>query len=315
MLAIIGTRSSGKSNFFGVLLKQLQRRYAGEVGFTVWPQDSFDFGAQTEISSDGLYRRRYGNHLYGTVPVAVPQTRRANTDIDLRIPLIYRLEFPRQGWRGPRAMDLVIFDAAGEDLKDDDPQTLREFGKYLVNAAGIIFLVDPGQVESLDRRLSAEVPGYSPSAYRDDPQALLAKVLRLFEEKKGTTRVPVPIAVAFCKSDMLEHLPPFDTNVRLRRDSNHEGGFDSNDCRQLSDDVARALSRFGETNLVGLVSRFKNAQYFALSALGHAPDPTPGADSAPADADPAAPCGRPVVVVAVGTRLPFCPIVIAEANR
>src|SRR5262249_42728514 len=156
-----GTRYSGKSNFFGVLIDALMRRFASEVGFTIFGQETFSVDEARSTNSDALYRKRYYNRLFNsTQPEVVPSTPRASviaTDETPRIPLIYRMEFPRCGWvarlRGRAALDLVIFDSAGEDLRDDDPQTLEQFYRFLLYAAGIIFLVDPTQVQGIRERL------------------------------------------------------------------------------------------------------------------------------------------------------------------
>ena len=97
VIAIIGTRNSGKSNYFGVLIHALERRYAGEVGFQIFNQETFSTREMKPVSSKKLYRERYGDRLFESAERrAVDQTLSAATNIETRIPLIYRLAFPKR---------------------------------------------------------------------------------------------------------------------------------------------------------------------------------------------------------------------------
>ena len=278
VIAIIGTRSSGKSNYFGVLLDSLLRRMSAEVGLHMIDQETFSLNLGRQTTSDAEYRRRYYNRLFDrTNPTAVPPTQTAQSDATLRVPLIYRLESSAAGWwsrrRGRHALDLVLFDAAGEDLKDDDPRTLDQFYRFLQYAAGIIFLIDPTQVPGIRDRLSPETQDRCELVTDDAPDRLLSRVIQLFQRRTGLGpggRIRVPVAFAFSKSDLLR--PVLDKNSRVLRDCRHEDGFNQEDCRQVSDEVARCLTRWGEERLVRLVrDTFATSQFFALSALGQLP--------------------------------------------
>jgi hypothetical protein len=285
VLAIIGTRASGKSNYFGVLIDTLLRRMSAEVGMHMLDQETFSLSLGRQTTSDAEYRRRYYNRLFDRVdPEAVPPTVTARTDPTLRVPLIYRLESSSAGWfarlRGRHALDLVLFDAAGEDLKDDDPRTLEQFYRFLHYAAGIIFLIDPTQVPGIRDRLSPEIQAACELVVDDAPDRLLTRVIQLFQRRTGLgprSSIRTPVAVAFSKSDLFR--PILDRNLRLLKDCRHGGGFNESDCRKVSDEVARALRRWGEERLVNLVrNTFVESQFFAFSALGQAPvrDPSTG---------------------------------------
>ena len=74
--------------------------YADEVGFTIYDQETFSVREMRQISSKRLYRERYGTRLFGSARrMAIDQNRSAAQDRDLRIPLIYRLAFPRRRWK------------------------------------------------------------------------------------------------------------------------------------------------------------------------------------------------------------------------
>ena len=56
VIAIIGARGSGKSNFFGVLLDALKRRYSHEVGFLIFDEETWSVREHKAIASEKLYR-------------------------------------------------------------------------------------------------------------------------------------------------------------------------------------------------------------------------------------------------------------------
>lgn len=286
VVAIIGTRSSGKSNFFGVLINVLMRRFASEVGFAIFGQETFSVDEARPTNSDALYRKRYYNKLFDpTAPEAILPTGRARelvTDDSPRIPLIYRMQFHRCGWvnrmRGRGALDLVIFDSAGEDLRDDDPQTLEQFYRFLLHAAGIIFILDPTQVKGIRDKLSAEVRASCKEVSDDAPDRLLTRVINFFQTRRGLTpgkRIPMPVAFAFSKSDVLGGA--FARGAHMHHDSQHPGGFNRADCEQVSSEVESCLAWGGEQRVVDMVrDLFGDYSFFALSALGQIPVEQPG---------------------------------------
>jgi hypothetical protein len=278
-VAIIGARSAGKSNYFGLLLQQLERRYTGEVGFTMFDQDTFSIKELRPISSRRLYRERYGKRLYeDETHKAIDQTRGAAVDRGIRIPLIYRLEF-RKTWlqhltrpfSRRLAMDLVIFDAAGEDM--GDPETLERFYSYISAAAGIIFIIDPFQYPGLRSQLDSVTQKRLPKV-AEGPVGIVSRVVNLFESRgrvRPGHRINVPVAFAFTKSDLLRGL--LHPTSRVLRDSRHEGGFNRSDCEAVSQEVMECIRVYDSPHLVELAQhKFRSYSFFAVSALGQLPD-------------------------------------------
>jgi len=279
VIAIIGTRNSGKSNFFGVLLQALERRYASEVGFRMFDQETFSVREMKPVSSKKLYRERYGSRLFeGDDRRAIDQTLSAATNIETRIPLIYRLEFPRDPvgrvlhpFSRVKALDLVIFDAAGEDM--GDPTMLQQFYRYILRAAGIIFVIDPFQYPGIRTRLTPELRARLPQV-ENDPSEIVSRVINLFEQRAGLRagqKIGVPVAFALAKSDLLKSL--VHPSALLLRESRHGGGFNLDECQRLSAEVTEYIREWDSPQLVDLAERsFKSSSFFAVSALGELPD-------------------------------------------
>lgn len=275
ILAIVGARNAGKSNYFGVLINALERRYTGEVGFSMFAQDTFSVARREPVSSHELYDMRYGSHLFSSQPTALKSTPSAATDRDILVPLIYRMQFPLrpdQQIMHPfshfRALDLVIFDAAGEDLQNT--VTRQQFTRYIAAASGIIFLMDPFAFPGIADLLPGSVRGLLPQ--RGDAREVIQGAINLFEGNglRADQKIRVPVAVAFTKTDMLEGI--VDPHSPILRDSSHDGGFDEGDCQECSGEVAYYLRKWGCSDLTRLVrTRFTDSQFFAVSALGQMP--------------------------------------------
>jgi hypothetical protein len=279
VIAIIGARSSGKSNYFGVLLNTLEKRFAGEIGFRMFDQETFSLREMRDISSRQLYRERYGNRLYGgTERYAIDQTSSAATNKEIRIPLIYRLEFPKPAWQyllhpltPVNALDLIIFDAAGEDMADET--VLEQFYRYILRASGIIFLIDPFQYPGIRKQLPPELQRRLPPV-EHDPVEIVARVINLYERRLGVAagqKIRTPAAFVLSKSDLLKDL--VHRGSLLCRDSCHDGGFNAADCALLSGEVRECIRSWDGPQLVDLAERsFSSAAFFAVSALGEMPD-------------------------------------------
>lgn len=276
--AIIGARSAGKSNFFAVLLKQLERRYGPEVGFSIYGEETLHVKDMKIVGSEVLYRERYGDRLWDPDDrMAVDQTKSLSTDGELRIPLIYRIEAPKQlhqiftrPFAYANSINAVIFDAAGEDM--NDPDRMRQYYKFLSGAAGIIFLIDPFQYPGLRELLPADVR--KRTKIEVDPTEIVSKVLHLFEQQAGLKsgqKVKVPVAFALTKSDMLRGM--VHASSPILRDSTHDRGFNREDSERVSEDIAQMIKDKGGGHLVHLAaSRFQTHRFFAVSALGELPD-------------------------------------------
>ncbi|MSU54544.1 MAG: hypothetical protein EXS48_01745 [Candidatus Staskawiczbacteria bacterium] len=278
-IAIIGARNSGKSNYFGVLLNELEKRYANEVGFTIYDQETYSIREEKQVSSKQLYRVRYGSSLYGNEKrVAIGQSFNAIQNADLRIPLIYRLEFPKTNFQKlfsfftpVISMDLVIFDAAGENL--EDPVAIEQVCRHLLNASGIIFLIDPFQFDYIREKMYGRKEDAKKTKIDFDAADMISSVVNLFEKRGGLkpgNKVPIPAAFAFSKSDLLESL--VDKSSSLLKYNSHQGGFNLKKCLKLSEEVIECTKEWESPRMYNLArSKFKSYCFFALSALGQSP--------------------------------------------
>ncbi|MCS7306485.1 MAG: hypothetical protein NZ602_15420 [Thermoguttaceae bacterium] len=280
ILAIVGPRSAGKSTYFAVLLWVLEHRYAEEVGFSLFAQETFSVQLQQPVSSRDLYQTRYGHRLF-TANLPLDGTHSAGQNQDILIPLIYRMQFPRRpmgGFQWPfsplRAVDLVIFDAAGEDLEDLQKQ--EQFARYIAAASGIIFLLDPLAFPAVRNLLPSEV-SQTIAFNQGNPQEVIDGAIRVLEQRNAWAagqKFPIPVALTLTKIDLLYPLIKLvDPGSRLLQDSQHLGGFNDQDSQKCSRELQDYLSQWGAGSILRLLEhRFLDYRCFAVGALEGLPD-------------------------------------------
>ncbi len=276
IIAIVGSRSSGKSNYFGVLLKQLETRYAAELNFGFRPQMTFDVREMRRMDSRKLYERRYGQRLFHDHRV-IQQTERSEVDADIKIPLIYRLTLSQtiRGKERLKAIDLVIFDAAGEDLSS--MRNFHSFGRYALKASGIILMIDPFRYPAIYHKLPPEMRSQipTPEALGGTPGEILDYYLSYKTNESALRpdeKIKTPTALVLTKIDMLRAILSRQEQT-LFQETSHSGGFNRKVCERKSEQIQNFLIENGAGDLVmNLRTQFDTSAFFGVSALGAIPD-------------------------------------------
>lgn len=282
VIAIVGARNSGKSNYFGVLIQYLRRQYSSNIGFDMLDTDTYGPGGR--IPTANLYQERYGDYLFDlTNPRVVPQTQRAGQRMqrdDPRIPLIYLLRFRKRPWHyisRPLAhripVYLTIFDAAGEDMTDQ--AAMEQYYRFILSATGIIFLIDPFDYPGVRARLPDPIKTRLPKPM-SEPSLVVDNVLNLFRGRgryRGAEQIPIPVAFTLTKSDLFAHASGLlYSGAAMSREGAHVGGFDRVGCEAMSMEVTQYITEWDSPELVHKAkSNFSRHSFFAVSALGQLP--------------------------------------------
>ena len=178
-IAIIGGRYSGKSNYFGVLIKELKNRTGNDVGFVVLEQDTFNTKDFKTVSSNKLFEDRYNKQLKNNQAIA--QTQPVRLDPQVRIPLIYRIKFKQKGFLDSKIIDLVFFDASGEDI--ENKENIFFYNNYIFGASGIIFLIDPLSYQEVRDSLPPQLQTTDFSQFiSKNPEDIVEEVVSLFDQ-------------------------------------------------------------------------------------------------------------------------------------
>lgn len=267
IVAMIGSRESGKSTYVGVLIHELRNTIGAAFN-----------GMSAELVGDNSrnrYRALFGGPMYKRgETVAATNPIRAERRLE---PLLFMLRFPRarRPIRGRVMRDrltaamMIFYDTAGEDILKEE--RLGRLAAYLDAADGIIFIVDPLQISSVRRAIedSTPVPENAP-----DQVEMIQRLAELLRERRGMTstqKVSIPFAIALTKTDALNGVLP--DHSPLRQPGPHHGVYDEADGQHVHDEARATLSAWADgDNLLNTVNNnFSTYRYFGLSALGAPP--------------------------------------------
>ncbi|WP_431037689.1 TRAFAC clade GTPase domain-containing protein [Streptomyces sp. P6-2-1] len=271
IIALVGPKAAGKSTYVQVLVNELRHRVGRAYDASVVPMGAETQRRDREAAED-LYER-----------LRLPQaTRPAATGFNQ--PLLYRLSLPRPRRPGSTLHTaLVFFDAAGEDLADDD--ATRRYTSYLASADGIILLVDPLQLGTV-RDLVPPADGPLPISETPAQQIAsnIAEQLRAHRGRRTGGRLATPVAVALTKTDRLRELVP-PHSLLLRNASHEDGNYRESERRSVHEEVRGLLEGWDSGALYRQLNHdFAEVSLFGLSSLGAPPPP-----HAPSDVPPSGP--------------------------
>lgn len=260
IIAIIGGRATGKTHYIASLVMRLQNEVGKNFNITVRMADDDTRERWNRDFYTPLFVRKA--LLRPTLPVSLDQ--------QVKSPLVFRLTFGSGARK--HTLNLSFFDSAGEDMASLEMMSSPHY-RYICQADGIIFLLDPLQIPSLRHRLTAvNLPTLDPNAY---PEHIVGCLHKLFKKEKEKEKVKVPIAFTLSKVDVL--LPAMNENIeagsRLRRPSLHQGYIDLDEMGAVNTEIANYLRVWLGPNFSDDVAKdFVNYSYFGVSSLGEPPD-------------------------------------------
>ena len=259
VLVMAGARTTGKSIFVAVMMRQLEQ-YAAERGTDLRPASPAVAKRFEEIYVIPLYEQR--GIMEATVPEHVG-------DAYQREPLVFDLTT-----KAGRRVRLVVRDIAGEDLEKPDEAAAGTFD-YFAKADCTFFLFDPLKVQAIADTLADTIPqqqlGGSAKAVLDTTLHLMA----------GS---PARLAVIMSKFDVMQALRTIDGAGEWARILCNPGSTLSRDrgpipqdAELLHEEVRSLLLKLEATTFVTAVERTMfhrpgSLQYFAVSALGESPN-------------------------------------------
>lgn len=269
VFAVIGAKEAGKSHYIAVLIDKIMN----EIGSA--------FNCSLSAANDATINR-YRNDFYNPVfkrSELIRVTRSAKTDSSVKQPLIYNLAFKEQGMFGgffksnkiSNVVTIAFFDTAGEDLDSED--TMKTVNRYIYNSSGIIFLLDPLQLEHVRDMLPPETPLPEQNTEIEDLLSRTANLIRKANNIKIDKLIDIPVAVAFSKIDAVESL--VDPSSCINYPSKHvgKGCFDISDFEDMNGTMESLVRSWGGENFANQLSaNFKDYGYFGVTALGCNPE-------------------------------------------
>lgn len=271
IISVVGSRDTGKSHYIAVIINELITRIAPAFGGSF---ESFDDATIIE------YEKTFRKPLYENAKkVSFKETDAS----DAYKPLIYSLKLPVKGFlrEKVRLYTMVFFDSVGEDMQSEENMKTAE--RYIRESSGIIFLIDPLKIPSVNARLDKSVVERASSADWYHPDNILVRVSKLLREKdqklRDTDKIKVPVSVVFTKFDVMEpNKGIVPEGLTIREPSPHcgEGAFNLLDGHNVNEEVKSLLRDWGaESFLTQLKMNYKSYSCFAVSSLGLHNNPAP----------------------------------------
>jgi hypothetical protein len=188
-------------------------------------------------------------------------------------PLIYELKLNISPSLPAKIVNLIFYHGAGEDYMNQS--RFVEYCCYVFNASGIIYLADPFFIPEIRDQLGSHMQ----SAFiEQNASDSLSMLVQLFERQFGTepeSRLfSMPIAIMLAKSDVLKQLKSLKNRPYqfLQNPKNgYSGSVDLQDLKVVDGEVKELIREHVDPMFLTLASRL-NAQFFATSATGCAPD-------------------------------------------
>jgi len=272
IISIIGSTSSGKTNYIATLINQLQANgihldHVGVMLSTIAPTSRTEKidGRDVEVNSITRYELDFYNYIFAkkTCP---PQT--AVGEGRSKYPIIVELS-----QKNKTPLHLVFYDTAGENF--NIARNIEANVQYMLRSDAFIFLLDTAEIPFVRDRLNK-----GPVKLKYD--VIVNSVKDFFEGHPDSRKFfKKPIAFTFNKIDLILK------NQELFRDSSISNmtwennssfldgsGVNISEMDSISNGIKSALCEcWGESNfVVSMESFYKNLKFFGVSGLGE--DPT-----------------------------------------
>lgn len=262
VIGVVGVNSVGKTHLMAASLGRAYRQNAlGCIGVTEFVPDE---ATSSRFLAD-YYRPLFQE---GELLGATQMNKEARF-----APLVFNVTMQSFG-----SFSLILHDIAGESLADFRQRSAQ--AQFLHGARGIIFVVDPRDIDGLRDEFPAWM--HEEEAMGWDQGALLSACLR--SDGILDRGAPVPVAVTVTKADLLPQVTEEDLPfLEPAPDSESEAAFTAR-VKAASRQVAQFLERHEAHTILGPAREYerrlaefpprsrKALTYHAVSALGSPPD-------------------------------------------
>jgi len=266
-LAVVGDTFSGKSHYIAALIHQIKADWMGNAG---------GFARFTCLTPEveDLYTRDYFEPLFINKQILqlTPQATKMTAD-----PLIYKLVVSPSPKHPPTTVNLIIYDASGEDFVRQD--RLVQVARFVLNTSAFIFVADPFTMHSIFELLSPSLQIRLQSQFdlaqkrraADTFNAIIDVFERFRKHSDGSRLSGIPVAIMLSKADLLKYLHAQDSYTFMTNPQ-YSSDLDLQDINTVDREVRDLLRIYQQGDLLAATNRFKQVKFFATSATGDPPD-------------------------------------------
>jgi GTPase SAR1 family protein len=174
-------------------------------------------------------------------------------------------------------LDIIFYDIAGEDLRDD--YAIRQNGFNIRDSSGLIFLADPTNFVMLRDLFRFSDDGLIDSVPADNSNQHIFTTLYNYFIGIERDKSPIPLALTLSKSDLFRYArfdffdnKPENRIQNLLENESHKDALNMRCSKALNHEVREFLSHVKEDALVNnAMGCFAHVNCFAVSSLGKKP--------------------------------------------
>lgn len=251
-VALLGAKHSGKSNYMAILIHEIRKKMTAQFHCTL--------DICSSETSRKYYEENFATQLFKKKEAAL------TTAQDGIPPLVFPLRFLNQRNPKKKMVTLTFYDTAGGNLN-----SIENLGGYILNAKGIILLLDPLQLPKIREKLKGKT---NLGEQNTDTVEILNRVIQYIRGVKNITgKIKIPIALVITKMDVLEKYGVLPADSCLREESEHleRGAFVLSDFENTDIETRRNLGNWLDEEIIEMLKNFETYAVFVLSALGQEP--------------------------------------------
>ncbi|MCL2216227.1 MAG: hypothetical protein FWB91_04310 [Defluviitaleaceae bacterium] len=174
-------------------------------------------------------------------------------------------------------IDLIFYDIAGEDLRDDS--AIRQNGFNIKDSSGLIFLVDPTNFTRLSDLFRFSDSALIDAIPEENSNQNIFNTLYNYFLGFDREKSPIPMALVMSKSDLFNYVrfdffdnKPENRIQNILSDEAHKNALNMRSVKGLNQEVREFLSHLGEDGVLNnALGCFKAVSCFAVSSLGKKP--------------------------------------------
>jgi hypothetical protein len=263
LVGMVGGKGAGKTVYLAVLHHQLRtavrKRFQADIRMTGDHQGGA--GSPRQWLERNEHQLFADGKLFEGTPAAQD---------GMRAPVVLEWRQPKRrlGRTTYDSTVLSFYDAAGEDLTSQDRVHAQA---YLGVAGGLILVLDPWQLPGALERIDVPRTAVRDAAPPLEVLGMITDMLRAAHGVKARRKVGVPLAVVFAKMDAF--FPVLGPHHPLLARPAALPGYDETAGADVHEHVRALLHEYGADDVdAHLQHNYADFRYFAVSALGAAPD-------------------------------------------
>ncbi|MCL2224687.1 MAG: hypothetical protein FWB96_06945 [Defluviitaleaceae bacterium] len=264
LISILGDARVGKSVFLTVLISELE--------------NNMDFASKLTFIGDKQVRETFYENYQK--PLLKDHELISSTKRRKIPPYAFNFWYRFKNEDGAieeNTIDIIFYDIAGEDLRDDTG--IRQNGFNIKDSGGLIFLADPTNFTKLSDLFRVTDSSLIEAIPEENSNQQIFNTLYNYFLGFDREKSPIPMAMVLSKADLLSFvkLDFFDNKPENRiqhifTDELHQGAVNMRSVKGLNQEVRELLSYLGEDSILNNAHGcFKTVNCFAVSSLGKKP--------------------------------------------